>query len=100
MTTAPIARDLPPVLAVCSRCTDWIDSDRITVDQALSDGWAVLNGKLVCTDHLVPCTRCGDPCLLESDGCVRDGDWHCDECAGNCGECGRYEAAGREPYDD
>lgn len=100
MSGPPLSRDPEPLQAGCTRCDDWRDSDPLTFEEALRAGWAVIRGQLICPDHLVPCTRCGDPCLLASDGCVKDGDFHCDEHAGDCSDCGRFEAAEREPHDD
>jgi hypothetical protein len=90
-----LARDMEPLRAECGYCRDWYYSDPLTFEEALAAGWAVVESKLACTDHLTICARCGDPCLLEQDGCVADGIWHCSECARDCSDCGRWEAAER-----
>jgi hypothetical protein len=98
MTLLP--RDPTPLRAECSECQDWRDSDPLTIDEALSDGWAVVDSQLVCPDHLTKCDYCGVHCLLERDGCCDNSTWHCLSCGLLCGRCGEHDRQEREPHDD
>ncbi len=97
---ASLPRDLPPILAVCTMCDEAQESDRHTIEDALRNGWAVIDDAMVCDAHLTECRWCSEPALLEWGGCVVDGVWHCRDCGRVCGDCGKAERAEREPHDD
>lgn len=82
-------------LATCTRCWEANESDRYTVSRALRDeGWALIDGKLVCDTHVAPCRWCGRLTLLDTSLCADGTTIHCPDCIDDqhCDPCGRDAA--------
>lgn len=74
-------------LAACLSCTGPQNSDRVTVAQALREGWLLVEGKgLICPDHVGTCEACQALFDLEAVGTCPH---QCADCP--CGECDAYD---------